>query len=358
MKIIVLFVILLLVPLLIGRLVADIIKKEYCMKSGFWYLSGFLTMLALYQIICVPMTLKEYSFSKLVICYSIILGILSAIALWKYAGAILIWVKEKMQWINIFRGHSFFFYMALALILGQIITLVCFMPDYAYCADDNTYITMANDTDETDMIIKVDSLTGHELSIDEVSLKYKLTSFITFMAYLARISGLHSLVIGKTILPVIIIGMAYYVQWMIGGMLFPDSRYKSEIFLFVISIVNLFMAFSNYTQTFRLMVCPWQGKAIMAVIVLPFLFYVGNKVFCEKFTIGEMILLMITMFAAASASLMSLGIAPVMLLVIAFLNAIQKHRFMILLQAGICCVPAAIYLGMYVISILTTFGGW
>ena len=87
MKIIVLFVILLLVPLLIGRLVADIIKKEYCMKPGFWYLSGFLTMLALYQIICVPMTLKEYSFSKLVICYSIILGILSAIALWKYAGA-------------------------------------------------------------------------------------------------------------------------------------------------------------------------------------------------------------------------------------------------------------------------------
>lgn len=80
--------------------------------------------------------------------------------------------------------------------------------------------------------------------------------------------------------------------------------------------------------------------------------------FCEKFTIGEMILLMVTMFAAASASLMSLGIAPVMLLAIAFLNAIQKHRFMILLQAGICCVPAAIYLGMYVISILTTFGGW
>ena len=152
MKIIVLFVILLLVPLLIGRLVADIIKKEYCMKPGFWYLSGFLTMLALYQIICVPMTLKEYSFSKLVICYSIILGILSAIALWKYAGAILIWVKEKMQWINIFRGHSFFFYMALVLILGQIITLVCFMPDYAYCADDNTYITMANDTDETDTV--------------------------------------------------------------------------------------------------------------------------------------------------------------------------------------------------------------
>ena len=72
MKIIVLFVILLLVPLLIGRLVADIIKKEYCMKPGFWYLSGFLTMLALYQIICVPMTLKEYSFSKLVICYSIV----------------------------------------------------------------------------------------------------------------------------------------------------------------------------------------------------------------------------------------------------------------------------------------------
>ena len=101
-----------------------------------------------------------------------------------------------------------------------------------------------------------------------------------------------------------------------------------------------------------------QPVELNPLIVLPFLFYVGNKVFCEKFTIGEMILLMVTMFAAASASLMSLGIAPVMLLAIAFLNAIQKHRFMILLQAGICCVPAAIYLGMYVISILTTFGGW
>lgn len=330
------------VPLLLGALVTRPIKKDYCNHICFWYVAGMLLMVAMLQLVCIPFIFLQLPFHTLAVFFDVLLVILSALSLWKNQDRIR---AVKIGGKKYFR--SLFWVIAVILIIIQIATSVFLTPLYEHSGDDVTYITMANDTVETDRIYRTDFMTGCEQALTAVSPKYTLTSFILFTSYLAKISGLHVLTVCKTILPFFWILLAYMIAGLLGDFLLKGDSGKNAAFLCFLSVLNLFFAFSNYTLSFRLLVCSWQGKAWLAVIVLPFLFYYASKIFREGYCLWEMLFVLVLMFAGASGSLFGLVLAPLMLMVLALVYAVEKKNIRILIHSALCCAPSAFYVVIY-----------
>lgn len=327
-----LIVILTIVPLMLGALITYPIKRNYSDDLMFWYAIGLIMMAALFQLICVPLTFFRIPFHTLAIIYNALLTLLvlcSAVV-----------NRKRLRCLSRYKvERSVFLFIAIGLIMIQIVTSVVFTPQYVYSGDDTTYITMANDSVESDTIYLTDYMTGKSCTLADVSPKYTLTSYIMFTAYLAKVSGLHVLIVCKTILPVVIIAVAYMIFWQFGLFLFKGNQKNAYIFLIFVSMLNLFGAFSNYTLSFRLLVCSWQGKAWMAAVVLPFLFYYAAKIFEREYSWAEILIVAVAMVAASAGSLFGNGLAPLMLMILAVISVIKYKRWKNFIMAAICCIP-------------------
>ena len=75
-------ILLTIVPILIGALVTYPIKKEYTQNLIFMYVAGFIAMIAMFQLLCIPFVIFKAKLHALVWSYSILLLILSVISLY------------------------------------------------------------------------------------------------------------------------------------------------------------------------------------------------------------------------------------------------------------------------------------
>lgn len=346
-----LFMVLIIAPALIGSYVDDVTLKTKEKSLFFEYVTGWIVMLAVFQLLAIPFTILQRSLTEIVVVFSIFLAVAGIIAFVHI-------VRNNLKNIFCVNEKWHLYIIPILLILFQIAVSVIYNPEYVYSGDDTTYITMANDMNETDKIYLTDYLTGEECSLGDVSPKYTLTSYLIFTAYLARISGLHVLFVCKTILPAVVIIMAYGIWMSMAKQLFGRNSEKVAIFMILLSVLNLFCGFSNYTLTFRLLVCSWQGKAILAVVALPYLFLIAWKIFLKDCQKSEMFILAAAMLAASAGSVFGNGLAVMMLLLIAFICALYTEKFSKMLYAGICCIPNLIFLLIYMRygNILTWFG--
>ena len=74
----------------------------------------------------------------------------------------------------------------------------------------------------------------------------------------------------------------------------------------------VFGGYSWYVLTLRLAVCIWHGKAVMASIMLPFLFY--YLLSTENYNKKRILELILIVIATISMSLMGVGLTILMIL--------------------------------------------
>lgn len=336
----ILLVVLGIFPILSGTLLSVHIHRENSDTLLFSYFMGLTEMIALMQLISVPMTLGKVSFSVLFRSYTIILIVLvlSAVMLRKND------IKKMFQnAVDTIRLADSKWLVIVALIFIPIVVLAFYTP-HIY-GDDTTYITMVNDILSSDTLYLTDTLTGEPVSW--VLSKYSLSSYWTWIAYLAKVSGIHPLILCKTILPFFFIPMSYAVYGLLAAHLFYNNERRMLIFMGVLSLVQIFGGFSGYTTTFRLYTWVWQSKAFLAIVVLPFLFYYCNLVF-EKRTRGyELFVLCLLIVAASSTTLTGTGLAVAMVLLHSCIYAVKTKQPLKVIGAAAACSPALFYMLIY-----------
>ena len=93
----------------------------------------------------------------------------------------------------------------------------------------------------------------------------------------------------------------------------------------------------------------WQGKAILANIILPSIWLLFLKCVEENKGIINWLLLIITMLASCLVSSMGIPLAAITLggLVVVFLVKDKKVSYLI--KSGICVIPNIVYGLMYLI---------
>ena len=336
----ILVIVLGLLPIFIGAAVSSHVKREDAKTISFSYFMGLMLMLMVMQLLSVPMTLMRVSFSKLTISYTAILLVLGITAL--------IFCREYVKSIithamGIFKNLESKWFFVTVLILVPVIVLA-FKTPYIY-GDDRTYITMVNDILESDALYQTDFATGE--SAPWVLSKYSLSSYWTWIAYLAKISGLHPLILCKTVLMFFFVPMSYWVQGLVAGFLFHNNERRIYLYMAFIALISLFGEFSMYSVSYRIYTWVWQSKAFLAIIVLPFLFYYCNLIFEKQVKVREYVILFLLVIATSSTTLTGTGLAVGMIMVLAFIYAVKKRRFRLLVGAGLSCTPALAFALMH-----------
>ena len=329
-------------PVVVGTVFIMPMRRENSRSLTFAYLVGIMVMVGLSELLSVPLTILKQSFSTFV-------GIQNAIVLVLCIVAVMCYRKELYQIIQTAIGTiKLANRMWILVLLGVYVPLIilAFVEPYIY-GDDTTYLSMVNDMVYSDRLYLTDIVTGAESGW--VAAKYSLSSFWAWLAYLAKTTGIHPLVLCKTILPFVFVPMSYAVQGIFASYLFKNNERKMLLYMLLVILVSIFGGFTNYTVTYRLYTWSWQSKAFLAMIVIPFLLYYCNYVFESATTIWEYFLLLIMIVAACATTLTGTGLAVVMVCAIACIYSVIRKRIDIIINTLLVCSPAYVLILLYLV---------
>lgn len=144
-------------------------------------------------------------------------------------------------------------------------------------ADDATYVALVTGVVQTDTLYGHDPYTGTSLDQNGVRRPWQtgwqriLAPFPLLVACYAKMSGLHPAIMSHTVLPGVLIPLAFMVYSLLARTFFPDPE-DHWIFLLIMCTALAFGGFSAWSTGSFLLLRIWQGKALLAAIFLPLLF--------------------------------------------------------------------------------------
>ena len=167
------------------------------------------------------------------------------------------------------RWLSPFLIIALLVIAGQVCVYIFGMH---LDEDDARWIAEANDALIKNRMLLHNPATGEYIGrfVGEM-IKDVFSPWSIYLAWLSRATGIKAVVIAHTIYPPLLLGLSYSAYYEIGTQLFEGEKKRHErgIFLLMVSVINLFMAGNVYTQSVFTLTRIWQGKAVVAAVVIP-----------------------------------------------------------------------------------------
>ena len=207
-------------------------------------------------------------------------------------------------------------------------------------ADDAFYVASATTAVATDSIFQYDPYTGIYLDIYPV--RYALSPLPIYISVLSKLILIHPAIVAHTILPAVLIPFSYIILALLGKRLFSDRSSAVLLFLMFICFLNIFGNISVYTNSTFLLFRIWQGKAMLANIILPAILYYSLRTMPEKTNIGNWVMLFACALAACLVSSMGIILAPIMIVCLGFLFACNKRDIHTLIYSLVCCTPCII----------------
>lgn len=333
------------------------------------YLAGFLSELAVFQLIAVPVMVKEvYGMNLLVYLTTAVLAVLAAAGfVWtflrerglrKQAGQSVECGSRKLagqkQRVAVQNPERFVFWLLFLISVGYQMYMA-----FAYASfdgDDAYYVVQSVLADQTGVLNRIRPYTGLSTDLD---IRHALATLPLWIAYVARMTGIHATIVAHTLLPLIFIPLTYYVFVLIGRKLFSDGSVKLPIFLTLVSIMQIWGNISIYTNETFFLTRTWQGKSVLANLILLVELWLMLEL-CAREKNGtrqeEMdsqlpywLLLAVNHIAAAMMTSMGAFLTAMLFGITALVVAIRYRSWSILWKTALCCIPNVIYLVLLLI---------
>lgn len=332
-------------PILVGSVLQNKKKLLHLNDVISIYVSGYFIMVALFQLICVPMCFLKVKFHILVISYTLILLLICI-----FSGYRMIRhglrndCKFECNIRNINKFQWFYFTFFLILLAIQLYYAMRYSITYM-SYDDATYLTYANSAVQDDKMYLTHYITGNAKQLD---FQRSLQSSILFISYMSYITGINVTTMAHTIMSVQLVIMAYGIYYIMAQSFFKkiDNRL---IFMIILEVLYIFGYYSPYSMTFRLLGPIWQGKAILEVILTPYLFVYIADIFKNEYSRTHGIQLMMYSVASTAFSLGGTGTMMIIVFVIGVLLTLfvyKKWKNLIYLAWG--SLAPVIYIFIYI----------
>lgn len=255
----------LVVPVIVGGLTVSVDRS-----LPFRWVGGQFLLWAGFQAICVPMVLAERELRELVILFSGFMASMAllslAVSIRRRANAVFCAGREKKADEKKDNVAVFLWICVSALLLLQLLLAVLLAYEEG---DDAFYVAVSAIAESSDTMYTALPYTGGATSID---IRHVLAPFPIWVAFLARVTGIRTVTMAQVALPVVLIMMSYTVYFLIGKQLFPDGGRKLPLFMLLLEVLILFGGYSLQSAENFLLVRTAQGKAVLADIIIPFLF--------------------------------------------------------------------------------------
>lgn len=336
-------VLVLVLPACVGNCFAGVDKPHK--NIVFLWISGQMLLWAGFQLICVPVILTEGRLEKVVLWYGVyITGLLAVSAvLWfrNHKGPKAVWTQKPDREVVIL-----WVIFGVLLLLQLVLAVVMVYND----GDDAYYVAISTAAQESGKMYQKLPYTGMSTELD---VRHGLAPFPIWIAWLSQMTGIATVAVAKTLLPVALISMTYGVFYLIGSRGLSQGK-NLPLFLICTEVLVLFGDYSFYTVENFMIARSRQGKAALGSILIPMIFFLLVLLFRrlqekQKITVGFWILLTAVMTSCCLASTMGALLACMLVGVAGICGAIAYKNRKILPPLAACCVPCIIYAGMYLV---------
>lgn len=333
MKILLCGVILVIVPILLGLLYTYFLKEE---KNNLIlaFVSGYIIELALFELIAIPITFLKVKFSALMIIWNVLLTFLSILSV------ILNFKRIKEIWnYSISQIKKIPIISILVVILVGLQVFVLFR--YMHTDDDDAfYIGLATTTIYTDQINIHNPSKGNVWG--DWQSRYVLSPFSVYIAAISEQIGFAPATVAHTILPIIFIPMMYMIYGLIGKKIFKNDKKSICLFLILLNIIYIFGNYSTRTNFTFALFRIWQGKAFMANIILPCIWYWFIRSAENKENHVDYIMLIILMIATCLPTSMGVVTGSITIAGLACVFAIKEKNIKYIWKYFFTCIPCLI----------------
>lgn len=342
------------IPVLLGLLVTKFLNKE---KNNLIlaFVIGYLMEFAICQLVTVPMIFIEAKFTTLLYIYIGMNLILSLVS-------IIINVKSFKELIIINIDYIRKMPKLLTLIVIILIGIQVYgLVGYMHLDDDDAfYVGTAVTSIQTDSIYKYSPTTGGETG-EHLALRYRLGPFPVYYAINAKIINIHPTIFAHTIMPIIFIPIAYMMFALIASHLFKNNKERIMLFLIFINIITIWGNYSTRNTFSFLLFRIWQGKSILANIIIPgtWLMYLLAKE--NDFKLINYVIIFILILAGCFTTTMGIALPPLSLMLLVIADEMSKiniknikdiewkKHLKNIMKCLVCCISAIIYGIMYFI---------
>lgn len=346
-------IILFVIPALLGLLVLRLFLPKEKNNLGLAFVVGIILEFAICELISVPMIYNGRSFKELVKLYTIIVASLSVLSvlvnIFNIKGifkSILDFLKEAPKILMI---------LTIILIGFQVYPLIEYMHEDG---DDATYVATATTAIQTNTLYKYSAQTGSEEG-EHLALRYRLGPFPLYIAIVSDLIKMHPAITAHTILPIVFIPLTYMIYAVLANKLFDGNKQNVFMFLLIMCILHIWGNYSVRTNFTFLLFRIWQGKAVLANIIIPavwLMFIIAEE---NDFKFGSCILLFITILGGVFTTTMGIALPPIVLMSLSLIYEISKVKYKDLTNKEnlariknlaiccICCIPAIVYGGIY-----------
>ena len=295
------------------------------------YLIGFAAVQALFFLVYIPAIMFSWTSRTLAYTAAVLItatGIAGTLIRYSKAdnkSDFIAWHRPDFRYIK-----NPWFLVAVVIVLYEVWIYVTREP-YIY-GDDVTYMTLVTRFVDTNAIY-TKTWTGQPdlIPIEKVSFKYVFTSYYPFLGMESILTGLHPLILCKTVIPMFYVPIHYLTAWKIGECLFSreqDGKAKIEkqsMFMFFYAILIEFGHISYYTMSRRVTIWIYNSKSDCFTILLPILFFYTYIFLLEKDMTADILtntklwcrqlLIVIIALANNSATLMGLLFTAIVMVI-------------------------------------------
>ena len=322
---------LIIIPIIMGNTLLHILNINSTLSSS--YIFGSVMIMALMQIISVPLILLKFSF----------IWVFFFLLLFSFVW-LLIGFKKKYSFPQIFPPANrsdlilFDLMVFLCILFLIVITLSQHTDD-----DDFLFVVNAVDIVDSNKLFLIDPNTGDLLST-WLNPRYIVSPWAVYIAYYAKLTGIHATCMAHLVLPVPLTCLCLAAYWNVSASLFTNSVKKRSVFIIFILILLICGHNSIYTaETFTIFRI-WQGKATVAGFGVPLLVSLFLSVYHnKKCSYSHIFLLLLTEFALCLMSGMGILIGAIMTAVYGLIYGLSKRNISITFFMWVTVIPNLIY---------------
>ncbi len=312
-------------------------EKGFCVTET--VLTGFFFYYFLFDVFCIPVMLLYRPLRVLTCIWGGVMGIVALLFILFSFKA----VKEKLKSLHVYIRENLFL-IAGTFILTCVLAFIVIY-NYQFTLDAAYYVANVTTSLQTDTLNIYDPYTGDWQ--DHFEMRYFFAAFPLNDAVLCDIFRIHPLVWCKTTMAGVTVFLTNMVLFMTGKKLFGNNGKKILAFIFFADLMNFFFITIFTTSTF-LLTRTYEGKSLLANVVLPAIFYIYLKLYEDVNDRRAWGMLFLTALGAPVLSSSSNMLIPAMTAVTILPLAVVKKNFKVVLRSAFCMLPGVALMLMYV----------
>ena len=268
----------LLIPFLLGLSANKTFRNEG-ISIPLCMVFGFAVMLAIFQIYAVPMIAFSTPFHVLKNVWVVTILILVFIS---------VVVNKKTlidrDFLLLRKSNSDNFTKIVFLVSVVIIAFQTWLLTFNMHTDtdDVRFISEALEAFECDTMLKLHPITGVSIPLGFGELPKDMASpYPFFIGLISKIINVHPAITAHIFLPAALIPLCYGMLYIVGEY-FLEEKKKIAVYMLLLSVIMLFSFESVYALGYTLLTIIWQGRSIVATIMLPILWYVLMRIITDN----------------------------------------------------------------------------